>query len=64
MTSKKNFKKKMKRYHKNHEDHKEMSPRAKKAAAGAASALLGVGIMTGANTDVVKAAGDREDEIS
>ncbi len=34
MTSKKNFKKKMKRYHKNHEDHKEMSPRAKKAAAG------------------------------
>ena len=24
MTSKKNFKKKMKRYHKNHEDHKEL----------------------------------------
>lgn len=64
MTSKKNFKKKMKRYHKNHEDHKEMSPRAKKAAAGAASALLGVGIMTGANTHVVKAAGYREDEIA
>ena len=61
MTSKKNFKKKMKRYHKNHEDHKEMSPRAKKAAAGA---LLGVGIMTGANTHVVKAAGYREDEIA
>ncbi|MCI7160501.1 MAG: mucus-binding protein [Lactobacillus amylovorus] len=56
--------KKMKRYHKNHEDHKEMSPRAKKAAAGAASALLGVGIMTGANTHVVKAAGYREDEIA
>lgn len=54
----------MKRYHKNHEDHKEMSPRAKKAAAGAASALLGVGIMTGANTHVVKAAGYREDEIA
>lgn len=64
MTSKKNFKKKMKRYHKNHEDHKEMSPRAKKAAAGAASALLGVGIMTGANTHVVKASGYREDEIA
>lgn len=64
MTSEKNFKKKMKRYHKNHEDHKEMSPRAKKAAAGAASALLGVGIMTGANTHVVKAAGYREDEIA
>ena len=64
MTSKKNFKKKMKRYHKNHEDHKEMSPRTKKAAAGAASALLGVGIMTGANTHVVKAAGYREDEIA
>lgn len=54
MTSKKNFKKKMKRYHKNHEDHKEMSPRAKKAAASAASALLGVGIMTGANTHVLR----------
>lgn len=64
MTSEKNFKKKMKRYHKNHEDHKEMSPRAKKAAAGAASALLGAGIMTGANTHVVKAAGYREDEIA
>lgn len=64
MTSEKNFKKKMKRYHKNHEDHKEMSPRAKKAAASAASALLGVGIMTGANTHVVKAAGYREDEIA
>lgn len=64
MTSKKNFKKKMKRYHKNHEDHKEMRPRAKKAAAGAASALFGVGIMTGANTHVVKASGYREDEIA
>ena len=61
MTSKRNFKKKMKRYHK---DHKGMSSKAKKVTASAASMILGAGIMVGASTRPVKAAASREDEIT
>lgn len=45
-------------------NHKKITPKGKKITTGAASVLLGAGIMVGANARPVKAASSREDEIT